>query len=128
MLGPPGKSGGDPALRALRILVSATAAKRVANNLPTDLFSDVEAINGSFGLSVAYPDASGTFIIHLWPALPPCVQISDAEAAALRPRLHVRLTYWSSLQEPSGSDLPADYTELSWVLAAYRALAIDRLG
>ncbi|RYC58016.1 hypothetical protein CHU98_g8191 [Xylaria longipes] len=114
--------------------LTTTAANRVANNPPKDLFSNPEAIDAFLGQPVVYRNVSGTFIIYGQL----CRPLHHSRIPKLQLLVHgstYNHTYWSALQEPSGSasasSLP-DHEELSWVDAAtrrgYWTLAIDRLG
>ncbi|KAI0551877.1 alpha/beta-hydrolase [Xylaria curta] len=114
--------------------LTTTAANRVANNAPKDLFSDPEAIDAFLGQPVAYRNMSGTFTIYGQL----CRPMHHSRIPKLQLLVHgstYNHTYWSSLQEPSGSSwasLPPDHEELSWIHTAtrrgYWTLAIDRLG
>ncbi|KAI0474245.1 alpha/beta-hydrolase [Xylaria cf. heliscus] len=113
---------------------TTTAANRVANNPPKDLFSDPEAIDAFLGQPVAYRNVSGTFTIY--------GQLCHPVRRSRIPKLQLLVygstynhTYWSALQEPAGSawaSSPPDHDELSWIHTAtslgYWTLAIDRLG
>jgi pimeloyl-ACP methyl ester carboxylesterase len=109
---------------------SITAANRVANNPPSDLFSDAEAINAFLGQPVAYQNVSGTFGIY-GQFCRPVHKAASPGARKLQLLVHgstYNHTYWSALQEPPASA----HSELSWIDAAtrlgYWTLAIDRLG
>ncbi|KAI0189604.1 Alpha/Beta hydrolase protein [Xylaria flabelliformis] len=113
---------------------TTTAANRVADNAPKDLFSDPEAIDAFLGQPVAYRNVSGTFAIYGQL----CRPMHHSRIPKLQLLVHgstYNHTYWSSLQEPSGStwaSSPPDHEELSWIHTAtrlgYWTLAIDRLG
>ncbi|KAI3319017.1 alpha/beta-hydrolase [Xylariaceae sp. AK1471] len=120
-----------PQCHDVHFTFSTTAANRVANNPPRDLFSDPEAINAFLGQPVAYQNVSGTFTLYGQV----CRPLNKEAAASRTPKLQLLVhgstynhTYWSSLQDPSDSA----YNELSWIHTAtrlgYWTLAIDRLG
>ncbi|KAI1739065.1 alpha/beta-hydrolase [Xylaria scruposa] len=113
---------------------TTTAANRVANNPPKDLFSDPDAIDAFLEQPVAYRNVSGTFTIYGQL----CRPMHHSPVPKLQLLVHgstYNHTYWSALQEPSGSAWalsPPDHEELSWIHTAtrlgYWTLAIDRLG
>ncbi|KAI0404081.1 alpha/beta-hydrolase [Xylaria palmicola] len=114
--------------------LAATAANRVADHPPGDLFSDPAAVDAFLGQPVAYWNVSGTFRLYgqlcrparWWPrrAAPPRLQLLVHGST-------YNHTYWSALREPDDGE-DDDHGALSWVRAAtrrgYWTLAIDRLG
>src|ERR1700712_5484386 len=107
--------------------VNATAANRIANNPPEDLYTDLDAVNQFLSQPVVYQNVTGRYAIF--------AQLCAPSRKVGVPKLQVLVhgntynhTYWSALQKPN-SKLFADR---SWIRYAtgrgYHTLALDNLG
>jgi pimeloyl-ACP methyl ester carboxylesterase len=117
----------QPKCKELYFHLDATAANRIADNPPNDLYSDPGAVFQFLSQLVTYHNVTGRY--KMFGQL--CAPTKKPASPKLQVLVHGNTynhTYWSALQEPQSEK----FADRSWVRYAiqhgYHTLALDNLG
>jgi pimeloyl-ACP methyl ester carboxylesterase len=116
-----------PDCQELYFDLNATAANRVANNPPEDLYTDLDAVNQFLSQPVVYQNVTGRYTIF-GQLCAPTKKVGPPKLQVLVHGNTYNHTYWSALQKPQSEK----FADRSWVRYAtergYHTLALDSLG
>jgi hypothetical protein len=116
-----------PDCQSLYFDLNATAANRVADNPPEDLYFDPDAVNQFLSQTVAYQNVTGRYVIF-GQLCAPSKKIGPPKLQSLVHGNTYNHTYWSALQNPE-SDSFGDRSLVRYATQrGYYTLALDNLG